>query len=121
MSRVWRRHGEANGHLLQAVVGAGETTIGASPENDLVFDYPAVSRWHAVVRRTSSGLVLEDAGSKNRTYVDGARITSSAIGEGDTIRIGLVPLTLELVAADDTQLAVALPAPRLTATRAESL
>jgi hypothetical protein len=52
----------------------GAVTIGRSPGCDLHLAYPTVSGVHARVRRTTSGLLVEDAHSRNGTYVEEERI-----------------------------------------------
>jgi ABC-type multidrug transport system ATPase subunit/pSer/pThr/pTyr-binding forkhead associated (FHA) protein len=78
------------------VKGQKLLTIGRSPENDIVLDHPAVSRKHArIVQREPGDIyVLEDLGSSNGTYVNGAMVIQSVtLKKGDTIRIGTVKLT----------------------------
>jgi ABC-type multidrug transport system ATPase subunit len=48
-----------------------------------------VSRFHAAVRRTSDkGLVIEDTGSTNATFVNGTPVRRKGLDEGDIIQIG---------------------------------
>lgn len=55
------------------------------------------SRRHAEVRRIGPVPTLRDLGSRNGTWVNGARITERAIGPGDVLRIGeWVGFVLEL-------------------------
>ncbi len=48
--------------------------IGKAPENDVVLDHPTVSRNHLVVKRQGDRFLVEDLGSTNGTFVDGAQI-----------------------------------------------
>jgi len=51
-----------------------------------------------VIRVGAGGAVVEDLGSKNGTWVRGARITSSAVlADGDELRIGTVPMRLRIL------------------------
>jgi pSer/pThr/pTyr-binding forkhead associated (FHA) protein len=76
------------------IVDAAETTIGRSPDCDVFLDDVTVSRKHAVVKRTPTGLEIEDLGSLNGTFVNRKRIESSArLTDGDELQIGKYRLT----------------------------
>ena len=56
---------------------------------DLVIDDPQVSRRHASVRPAGEALEIEDQGSRNGTWVNGARIGGATrLGPGDRVRLG---------------------------------
>jgi pSer/pThr/pTyr-binding forkhead associated (FHA) protein len=56
---------------------------------DLVVDDPQVSRRHASVRPAGDGLEVEDHGSRNGTWVNGARAEGpTRLAPGDRVRIG---------------------------------
>jgi two-component system cell cycle sensor histidine kinase/response regulator CckA len=64
-------------------------TIGRSPEANVMVDDPGVSRLHARIRRGNVGTFeLEDLGSKNGTFLNGARVEHALAKLGDKIRIG---------------------------------
>ncbi len=63
-------------------------TIGRAPANDLTIDNPAVSRQHARLEQRGASYWIVDLGSTNGTMVNGQRIESQALQEGDIIRIG---------------------------------
>ena len=75
---------------------AGETvdinralTIGRSRSADVRLDDLTVSREHARVSKTKSGdFVLEDLQSGNGTFVNGERIHSHTLNDGDVVTIG---------------------------------
>src|SRR5690349_22018603 len=48
--------------------------IGKAPDNDVVIDHPTVSRNHLVVRRQGDRFLVEDLGSTNGTFIDGAQV-----------------------------------------------
>jgi len=53
------------------------------------------------VRHLGGKAVLEDLGSKNGTFCRGQRISAPVpLSDGDEIRLGKVPLTLRVLAAD---------------------
>jgi pSer/pThr/pTyr-binding forkhead associated (FHA) protein len=63
----------------------------------VVLDDPGISRKHSEIRVTSDGphLVtsIRDLGSTNGTFVDGDRITSHRLEEGDRITVGRTTIT----------------------------
>ena len=68
-------------------VGNG-LTIGRSEDADMVLDDPLVSRLHAQVTPTASGLVVEDVGSRHGVRVNGSVVSSRAtVVHGDRIAI----------------------------------
>jgi ABC transport system ATP-binding/permease protein len=71
-------------------IAPGEITIGRAPSNNLVVDEGAVSKVHARIERTRDQLVLEDLGSANGTFVNGARLTAAFLKDGDAVSLGNV-------------------------------
>lgn len=70
------------------VLGEGTTTVGRHPESDIFLDDITVSRHHCRFVLGGSDLVLEDSGSTNGTYVNGARVDRVALSPGDDVLIG---------------------------------
>lgn len=64
--------------------------IGRHPDNEVQIDSMAVSRNHCVLARApQGGWVVEDLGSNNGTYVNGARVQQrAAVRDGDVLGIG---------------------------------
>jgi pSer/pThr/pTyr-binding forkhead associated (FHA) protein len=63
--------------------------VGRMPENDLVIDNLAVSRFHARLHLEERRVFLEDAGSENGCVVNGERLAGRReIAPGDRIAIG---------------------------------
>src|SRR3954470_3214525 len=73
------------------------STIGASRDCWLRLWDPngSVSRSHAMLTHGTDGWVLEDLGSKNGVYLDGARVPALSVVPGAEIRIGEVTLLAE--------------------------
>lgn len=73
------------------------TTVGRGAENGLRMDGDDfVSSRHAQFEVRSDGLWLEDAGSTNGTFVNGARVTTARqLQTGDVVRIGQTDLRVE--------------------------
>ena len=65
-----------------------ETTIGRSPENDIVLQDHTVSRNHATIAKTVDGYLLTDLGSFNGTELNGHPIQTALLRPHDEIRIG---------------------------------
>ena len=68
------------------------TTLGRDDTTDVVVDDPGVSRRHSEIRVTNDGphLVtsIRDLGSTNGTFVNGERISSQRLQDGDRVTIG---------------------------------
>jgi hypothetical protein len=63
-------------------------TLGRSSENDVVLLDLEVSRRHASLRQSQRGWMLEDMGSTNGTYVNGARLLAPhLLIHGDVINL----------------------------------
>ena len=84
-SLIWRpRLGEDQSYPLDRRL----TKLGRHDENDVVLAGPTVSARHATVRVEPVGVVIEDEGSLNGTFVNGERIEQRLLEEGDRIQIG---------------------------------
>jgi serine/threonine protein kinase len=62
--------------------------VGRDRSCAIVLSHPAVSRRHARLSISSSGLMLEDLKSANGTFVNDARVMSTSVKPGDVIRFG---------------------------------
>ncbi|HXE79242.1 MAG TPA: adenylate/guanylate cyclase domain-containing protein [Vicinamibacterales bacterium] len=82
---VWRRHALAN----------GETSVGRTPDNDLVLRHPSVSRKHARLQVDASGCRVQDVGSRLHTYVNGEKVYSAPLKDGDRLTLGQFTLRVE--------------------------
>ncbi len=91
------------------------TVIGRAPDCDISIPSEEISRRHAQVKPITDGLAVEDLGSSNGTYINGARIQNGILKPGDelrldTIRFLLVAPGMDLPAAQKAT--VQLPRPR---------
>lgn len=77
-------------------VGGAEVRIGRHPDNDVHIESLAVSRFHCALRRgDDGGWRVEDLGSNNGTYVNGARVESDrSVRDGDTLGVGQFQVSL---------------------------
>ncbi len=95
------------GGALTLGAGAGTTVsflgdtllLGRDPQAGVVLDYPMISWHHARLRRTPAGVIVEDLGSTNGTFVNGQRI-SGAVPVGPDDRISLGSYVFRLAAFD---------------------
>ena len=72
----------------------GEHLVGRDPGAAVRIDAPTVSRRHARLIVSGSGVLLEDLGSKNGTFRDGERVESPlTLRHGDRIKFGSVLVT----------------------------
>jgi len=78
--------------LLSAI-----SVLGRDNTADVILDDPGISRRHTEIRVTSDGPHLvasvRDLGSTNGTFVNGERITSQRLADGDRINVGRTALT----------------------------
>jgi hypothetical protein len=73
----------------------GSMLVGRLPECDVMIDDALVSRMHARVSVRDQSVVVEDLHSTNGIYVNGVRITHSALlREGDRLLIGTTEISL---------------------------
>ena len=69
------------------------TVIGRGTDADIRLTDQAVSRRHAEIRIVNSATMLNDLQSTNGTTVNGVTVTTTALSDGDEIRIGETVLT----------------------------
>lgn len=87
-AEAWAVDGFGAAHALGA-----KTTIGRNHEGELVVLASSVSREHAELKLTDAGWMLRDLGSRNGTFVDGARVQGRmAMPPRGVLKIGDVAL-----------------------------
>ncbi len=73
------------------------TILGRDDSADIILDDPGISRRHSELRVTTDGphfvTAVRDLGSTNGTYVNGERITSTHLEDGDRITVGRTSVT----------------------------
>jgi class 3 adenylate cyclase len=78
--------GAAGGRRIRI---AARLTLGRGEDVGLRIDDPEMSRAHAVVGPTASGLEIQDLGSLNGTCVNGERISGpTLLAPGDVVKVG---------------------------------
>lgn len=91
----WLRHGRE-----EFAIFSGGAVIGRAPEVDIRLDSPRVSRHHARVTLGDAGIIIEDLGSRNGTFVNDARIEGpTPLQSGAALRIGGFRLVLRVADA----------------------
>ena len=73
----------------------GSTKIGRATDNDIVIGDVLASRHHATLVPGPSGTEIRDERSINGTFVNGARVESQMLSDGDVVTIGNVDLVFE--------------------------
>lgn len=78
----------------------GNVRLGRDPSVvEVELPHPMVSRTHAILRRTAEGYSIEDLGSANGTFVNGARVADARLLlAGDELSIG--PYSLAFTGAE---------------------
>lgn len=93
----------------------GVVTIGRSPECTLRIDEPGISRMHARLVPTEAGVLMEDLGSTNGSFINGQRVLRGELSPGD--EVGFDTLRFRLAPAGQSHGPVQVPA---QATRREA-
>ncbi|MBI4916232.1 MAG: sigma 54-interacting transcriptional regulator [Acidobacteria bacterium] len=103
---AFRLRGEVDGMAFSATVAPGKRTIGSSRSSDIYISVAGISRHHAVIELGADGLFVEDQGSKNGTFVNGARLSRGAVRAGDWVQFGPAAFLVEALDPRDAQLAI---------------
>ena len=68
--------------------GAAEEELAGQRRLSLFVPDPLISTTHAQLRRSAEGWLLEDAGSRNGTRVNGEKVASRLLADGDLLELG---------------------------------
>jgi DNA-binding NtrC family response regulator len=90
----------ADGGGEHAVPVTARLVIGSAPGVDLVVADPAVSRIHAELDPTETGLWVRDLGSRNGTFVEEVRVLGACLPPSGRLRVGSTELRVEYGAAE---------------------
>lgn len=72
-----------------------EVHLGRELDNTLRLPDPSISRHHCVLRKVGGGFEIQDLQSSNGVLVNGNRVQSSPLRDGDRITLGQVQLTFQ--------------------------
>lgn len=86
-----------------------EVTVGRNPGNTLRVNNPSISRRHAKIVWENGEVTLYDLDSSNGCYVNGNRVRSQVLADGDRLRIGEFPV----VFVDETDSATSEVSPHM--------
>jgi uncharacterized RDD family membrane protein YckC len=70
-----------------------EVSLGRELDNSLRLADPSISRHHAVIRQTESGHEIQDLGSSNGVLINGNRVQTALLQDGDRLTLGQLQLT----------------------------
>ncbi len=70
-------------------------TIGRDPENVIVLDHTAISRFHCRISSENGQYFVRDLGSTNGTYLNGRRVNNERLSPGDELIIANVGIVVE--------------------------
>jgi ABC-type multidrug transport system ATPase subunit len=76
-------------------IPAAGLNIGRTSDNEIVVNDPLASRRHARLVRGAEGLVVEDVGSANGTFVNGRREQRTVLRERDIVTVGNVDFLVQ--------------------------
>ena len=83
----------ASGERLTFRIPAGSVkTVGRSPGAEFIVDVALVSRLHCQLTATSDSLHVKDLGSTNGTFVNGTRVKTAELKDGDRLAVGRLEL-----------------------------
>jgi DNA-binding NtrC family response regulator len=78
-----------------AVALQGALSVGADATNQVVLEDRYVSRFHCRLHPRAGRWLLQDLGSTNGTFLDGARVAEAEVEAGARIRLGSQDLRIE--------------------------
>ena len=91
--------------------GKNELTLGREEDNDIQLRLSNISRHHVKITDKQDGIVVQDLDSTNGTYVNGTKINTSTLQNGDTISFGRHLVYLFQVRKDEPAVSVPDAAP----------
>lgn len=75
--------------IVQKNIFVKETIrIGRVPDNEIVIENLAVSRYHAVIEHVDGNYILSDLDSSNGVFVNGVRVRKTELQDRDVISVG---------------------------------
>ncbi|MGA9340853.1 MAG: FHA domain-containing protein [Rhodanobacteraceae bacterium] len=89
--------GQAFGKRIAVI---GEMTIGRQSDCDIAVPASEISRLHARLKAGVEGVMVEDMGSSNGTYINDKRVQFGLLRPGDELRLDTVRFRLATTAMD---------------------
>jgi pSer/pThr/pTyr-binding forkhead associated (FHA) protein len=72
-----------------------DVQIGRELDNALRLHDPSVSRYHAVLKRTPEGYLIQDKKSSNGVLVNDEKVEEAALSDGDQITLGQLQIVFQ--------------------------
>lgn len=109
--RVTVISGRDAGRVFEPPETIGGVSIGVSEDNRIVLTDPTVSRYHLEIDRTEAGLVVNDLGSLNGTFLGAVQLRQAVLPAGTRLQLGQTTLEIgdSLEASSTDALDVAIP------------
>jgi adenylate cyclase len=97
--------------------------VGRAVTSDIPIFDPTISRRHAELRQTKTGVHVKDLGSSNGTFINGARIGEGDLAPNDSVTFGKVVFQLKTTEPSQHRVPTgpAIPAPGATIVRQVSV
>ena len=95
---------DPNGHRTRVALATLPFGIGRQPDNNLVLRDSRASRVHARIDCEGNRYVIEDAGSRHGTFVNGKRIQKQELSNSDKIEFGVEDSYQLIFALDGAEL-----------------
>jgi len=83
-----------------------EVHIGRELDNTLRLADPSISRHHCVIRQTGNGYEVQDLQSSNGVLLNGSRVQTSPLRDGDRVTLGQIQITFMDPAQENVTVAV---------------
>lgn len=88
-SRTFQLTYPSQGKLQTVQFDQARVLLGRGGDCDVLLAAPDVSRKHAAIERDEEGWTIADLGSRHGTFVNGRRVASRRLEDGDQITLGL--------------------------------
>ena len=93
-----------------------EVHIGRELDNTLRLADPSISRHHCVIRQAGNGYEVQDLQSSNGVLLNGSRVQTSPLRDGDRVTLGQIQITFMDPAQENATVAVQRMDPAVTGT-----
>lgn len=88
-----------DGTVRKIPLGSRPKIFGRDETADVILEDPAISRNHCSVAALPNGIRVEDLGSANGILVNGKRVTTAILKNGDQLQIGPFIFAVECATA----------------------
>jgi DNA-binding NtrC family response regulator len=100
-THTWAAEIQDDAGTRRVMLAKARVIVGSSPQADVVAADATVSGKHLALGVAPGGVLIQDLGSKNGTFVGGARVTEARGDTGTTVLMGRSTLTLRAVGPED--------------------